>query len=191
MNHINLLPWREQQRENIKNVFKRSFIIMLIVVSAITAAGYLYMQQKIVTQETRNTFLVSKSSVYNAAIVSVNALKAKNKDLVNYIEVIQGIQSQRPFIVNLFHAFSTVLPNDVYFTSIKQKDNNIILLGRSITNTHISDLMRNITTSPYIQQPLLKLIKHKGGDRTFQREFELHLTINTEEKNPTEQKKAL
>ena len=83
MNHINLLPWREQQRENIKNVFKRSFIIMLIVVSAITAAGYLYMQQKIVTQETRNTFLVSKSSVYNAAIVSVNALKAKNKDLVN------------------------------------------------------------------------------------------------------------
>ena len=86
------------------------------------------------------------------------------------------------------HAFSTVLPKDVYFTSIKRKDNDIILLGRSLTNTHVSDLMRNITTSPYIQQPLLKLIKHKGENKTFQREFELHLT-NAKEKNPTEQKK--
>ena len=134
MARINLLPWREQLREERKREF---FVLLLGVV--IIAAGILFLVDRsfrndIRYQQGRNDFLRREIMVLDARIAEINQLKEQKQQINSRMEVIQGLQGSRPVIVRIFDELVKTLPSGVYFNTLTRVENRLEIEGIAESN---------------------------------------------------------
>ena len=60
----------------------------------------------------------------------------------------------------------TTLPEGVYYTKVAQKGRSLNLQGVAQSNARVSSLMRNLDTSTWLTNPLLREIKKRTTDET-------------------------
>ena len=58
-----------------------------------------------------------------------------------------------------------MVPDGTFLTKMAQNGRNLILNGRAQSNARVSTYMRNIETSPWLNDPKLRIIEHKDKDR--------------------------
>ena len=175
MININLLPWREQARGKTKKYFLRTLMFSIIGVVILFVLVHVFLARQINNQEQRNQYLQQQGDVYNKNIQQIQQLRKLQKELDNRLKVIQEIQDQRPFAVHLFEAFSNTIPNGVYYTKITRTNKQIIINGRADANSQVSQLMRNIKTSKWVNSPSLNLIKANKDQTSYKRDFDLRM----------------
>ncbi len=174
---INLLPWREERREELK----KEFLIMLVIV-ALLSAGVIFLWQSMLnsaidSQSARNQVLQRSISQLDEQVKEISALKKRKKELVERMKVIQSLQGNRPAIVHIFDEIVRTLPDGVYFKSISRKDDQIIIKGVAESNNRVSSLMRQLDASEWFTSPNLqevKASKEMGGNGN---DFELIVDI--------------
>ena len=164
MARINLLPWREQLREERKREF---FVLLLGVV--IIAAGILFLVDRsfrndIRYQEGRNDFLRREIMVLDARIAEINQLKEQKQQINSRMEVIQGLQGSRPVIVRIFDELVKTLPSGVYFNTLTRVENRLEIEGIAESNNKVSELMRRLDDSPWFSSPSLQQISAASAD---------------------------
>jgi type IV pilus assembly protein PilN len=159
MARINLLPWREWERERKKKEFFTNLgVVLLAGVLLVLAAGW-YLDGRIETQQARNKFLEDEIAVLDEKIAEIQNLQKTRDELLARMRVIQELQGNRPVIVRVFDEMVRTLATGVHFNSLKMQGTQFTVDGVAESNNRISSLMRNLDGSDWFASPNLKSIK--------------------------------
>jgi len=159
---INLLPWRERLRAQRKREFGLLVLFAALVTAACVYGWFLFNEGLIEYQNQRNQFLQNEIAKVNKQIREISELEKTRKQLIARMKVVTSLQSQRPLVVHLFDELVTTLPEGVYLSSMVQKGQTITVEGRAESNARVSAYMRNIEASPWLTDPMLRIIEQKG-----------------------------
>jgi len=195
MIRINLLPHREEKR---KAQQIRFYVVAGVSAAAalfIVAIGYSVLEQRISSQEGRNTYLKAEIDRLDKQISEIEVLRTKRKDLLDRKQVVERLQANRGEMVRMLDQLTRQTPEGIYLLSLKNgaslpggggpaKDSTIRLVGRSLSNARISTFMRSLNDSPAFDMPTLLEIKAvKAGDQRLS-EFIMDVPLTrVEEKN--------
>ncbi len=156
---INLLPWREELRQEQKKQFGILTALMMFLAAAIIGLIHLQMVTKIDYQLSRNKFMSSEISKLDEEIAEISELRKVRRSLVERMEVIQDLQRSRPSIVHLFTEIVSTVPNGVFLESLTQTGNNLLMNGQAESNARVSTYMRNLDASDWLKAPNLNVIE--------------------------------
>ena len=164
MPHINLLPWREEQRTQRNKDFAITCVVFAVItLMAIGGAHYRFTQQ-IELQGERNNYINKEIAKLDSKIEEIKDLDAKRLALLARMDIIEQLQASRPEIVHLFDAVVQTLPEGVFYTRITQKGRSLNLQGVAQSNARVSTLMRNIESSEWMENPVLdEIVRRKPG----------------------------
>ena len=129
MARINLLPWREQRREERKQRFLVALGAVLVGAAALVFAGNQYLNAMIERQNARNEFVRKEIAVLDARIKEIKELKERRQQLLERMKIIQDLQGNRPIIARVFDQLVRTLPDGVHFTELKMTGKSIAVKG--------------------------------------------------------------
>ena len=156
---INLLPWREELRQEQKKQFGVLTFLMTFLAAAIVGLIHIQMASKIDYQLSRNKFMGAEIVKLDEEIAEIRDLKKVRRSLVERMEVIQDLQRSRPSIVHLFTEIVSTVPNGVYLESLNQSGGNLLVNGEAESNARVSTYMRNLDASEWLKDPNLTVIE--------------------------------
>ncbi|MFJ4141861.1 PilN domain-containing protein [Pseudomonas sp. NPDC089734] len=159
MARINLLPWREELREERKKRFLTALAGVLVFSVGTLFMVDRYISNAITYQESRNAFLQKEIAQLDIRIKEISDLRARRKQLLERMKIIQDLQGNRPIIGRIFDQMARTLPDGVYFTDVKMTDKLISISGAAESNNRVSDLMRNLDASDWLESPSLAEVK--------------------------------
>ena len=173
MARINLLPWREQLREERKKQFMMAMAGVVVGAIAVIVLADRVISNAIDTQTARNAHVQTEIVKLDQRIKAISELKARRKQLLERMKTIQDLQGNRPIIGRIFDQMARTLPEGVYFTDAKMTDKTIAISGAAETNNRVSDLLRNLDASPWLESSTLIEVKANtsadvDGANTFQ-----------------------
>lgn len=181
---INLLPWREELRQEQKKEFAMMAFMSIVLAGAIYGLVYFQMQSKIEYQLSRNNFMTSEIKKLDEEIKEIRELQKVRRSLIERMEVIQDLQASRPSIVHLFTEIVSTVPNGVYLESMTQTGSNLLINGEAESNARVSTYMRNLAASDWLKDPNLTVIEIE--DITVNRISTFTLTVKQTSPNATE-----
>ena len=177
MIRINLLPHREAKRAQRRREF--SFILVGLVVGALALwyVGKLYLDERIATQQRRNDLLVAENKKLTEQIEEIKKLKDQTAALLARKQVVETLQVNRSASVKLVDQLVRQLPDGVYLKSVKQNGQKINMVGLAQSNARVSTLMRNLESSPFLQNAELVEIKAVTDRNQRANEFSLNISL--------------
>ena len=185
MTQINLLPWREELRQEQKKQFAVMAVMTCVLAAAIVALIHFQMQAKIDYQLSRNSFLTAEIAKVDEEIKEISELQKVRRSLIERMEVIQDLQGSRPSIVHLFTEIVSTVPNGVYLKTLTQTGGNLLINGEAESNARVSTYMRNLSASDWLKEPNLTVIEIE--DITVNRISTFTLTVKQTSPNATDE----
>jgi type IV pilus assembly protein PilN len=159
MARINLLPWREELREERRKRFLLLLAGVLVAAVGVILLGDQYISSAIDRQVARNDYVAKQIAVLDDRIKQISDLKARRQQLVERMRIIQDLQGNRPVSGRIFDQLARSLPDGVYFTDVKMLDKTLSISGAAESNNRVSDLMRNLDASDWFEAPSLIEVK--------------------------------
>jgi type IV pilus assembly protein PilN len=159
MANINLLPWREERRQELK----REFLVILggvaVLGVAIIMLTQFFFSNAIDVQQDRNAYLQKHIDELNEQVKEIKELERKRNELLDRMNVISSLQGDRPLIVRIFDELVRTLPDGVFYKSLNRSGSNVKLQGIAESNNRISSLMRRLDGSDWFSSPNLSAVK--------------------------------
>jgi len=153
MPRINLLPWREAERQKRQREFliamAGAFVAGVVVVGLVVFAY----DGMIDTQNDRNARLTAEIQELDKSIAEIEGLERQKERLLARMEIIERLQKSRPEVVHLFDEVTRRLPEGVYLTSMRQRGTDVEVTGVAQSSTRVSALMRQIESSDWLTDP--------------------------------------
>ncbi len=162
MPHINLLPWREELRQERKKQFLTMLAGALILTAGLVYLALSQVQGMVSHQESRNQTLQREIAQLDEKIREIDQLRETRADLVARMQVIEELQQRRTEIVHLFDELVSTLPEGIYLTSLSQSGGNISVEGVAQSNARVSVYMKNLDDSDWLADPQLQVIETRG-----------------------------
>jgi len=173
---INLLPYREERRKA-----QRKHLAVLAGMVAALAAAIVILIHGIIAgyiaiQTDRNDFLKKENAGLDKDIAEIRKLKDEIAALLARKQVIERLQSDRAQAVHLLDQMVRQVPDGVYLKTVKQQGQKVFLNGYAQSNARVSTLMRNIASSPYLENP--ELVEIKSATVNSKRVSEFTMNVN-------------
>lgn len=184
MTSINLLPWREEQREQKKLLFFIGIGIRGMTAIVIVIAIYVFLNNKINNQTERNQKIQTEIKRYERDIRAIKKLKMVRAALITRMNIIQQLQENRPEIVHFFDELTKIMPKSIYLVKIVRSGESIMLIGHADTNSSVSALMHNIRKDFWVHSPILEEVEEitdKKNTRLYD-QFRVKFTLMPENK---------
>lgn len=159
MAHVNLLPWREQQRQH----QKQQYLMGLVPVAAIVGLIFWFIgqaiDQQINHQNSRNQFLEREIGLLDAQIADIKNIKESKNAIEQRMALIEQLQASRNVAAIIFDELAKIVPVGVTFQSMKRIGNKLEIEGISDSNNRLSDFMRSLDNSDVFVGAELSSIK--------------------------------
>ena len=162
---INLLPWREEKRKQQQQDFVAAIGAGVAVTALIFILVYLQIEGMKEYQQRRNSVLDNEIRLVDKKIREIKDIEEKKRKLLTKIEVIQTLQESRPQIVHLFDELAKSTPEGIFLIKFKQTEGNLSFSGKAQSNARVSAYMRGVDASPWLENPVLQVIKGKGKQK--------------------------
>ncbi len=180
---INLLPHREERRKRRKAAFFIGLGVSAAVGLLIVGLWYVLVLQMTSAQQERNQFLSAEIKKLEIQIKDIAKLRAEIESLKARQKAVENLQTDRNIPVHVLNELVRQTPEGVYFTSVKQEGQVLVLSGIAQTNERVSELLRNTAyNSEWLTRPELVEIRvsniqtaSRGQKRLF--EFSMRVTI--------------
>jgi len=155
MAQINLLPWRDDRRQE----QRKEFLTVLALVLAL-GVGLVLLADRVVNgqieyQKSRNNYLTENIKVLDKMVAEIADLQRKRNQLIDRMRVIQELQGNRPIIVRVLDQIVRTVPDGVFYTKLGAKANTISISGIAESNNRVSSLMRRLDASDWLENPNL------------------------------------
>ncbi len=184
MAKINLLPWREERRQQ----QTKEYYILLGLAAGLAllvfGLAYYYFDQSTKFQNKRNAFMTAEIAKLDKQIEEIEQLEAKKASLIARQEVIEELQANRTQMVHLFDELVKTIPNGVFLEKITQQGTLISMEGYSQSHSRVSDYMRRLDDSVWFNVTDLDYIKADDTLGTHEQKFKLSVRLV----NPNRQK---
>ena len=171
MPSINLLPWREAERQKRQRDFGIAMGAAVVAGIAVIMLSMLFYSQLISAQESRNDRLKAEIAILEESIKEIDSLERQKERLLARMEIIEQLQKSRPEIVHLFDELVRQLPEGVYLTGMKQTGSRVELRGVAQSSTRVSALMRQIDASVWLTDPEVERVETKQSGSSRKSEF--------------------
>jgi type IV pilus assembly protein PilN len=185
MSQINLLPWREDAREQLK---KDYLIVLGIVGMAATMLVFVWISlasARLTQQIERIEYLQRNIAEMDKMVAEIVELKHKKEEMIARMRVIQDLQGNRSEIVKIFDELVRAMPEGVYLSELASTNNLVEMTGFSESNNRISALMRNLDNSHKYQHSNLVSVEqdqslgNQGSVFNLQVEIEMAVAEDT------------
>ncbi len=175
MPSINLLPWREAERQKRQRDFGIAMGGAVIAGVAVVMLTILAYSQMIAGQKARNDRLTAEIVELEKSIAEIDGLERQKERLLARMEIIEELQKSRPEIVHLFDELARQLPEGVYLTGMKQTGSRVEIRGVAQSSTRVSALMRQIDASEWLGDPEVERVETTQSGASRQAEFVVYL----------------
>ena len=177
MIRINLLPHREIRRKQQQQQF---FFLLGGVIAIGVGVWFIvhtYLDEQHETQVSRNKYLQEEIVKLDKQIAEIQKLKEQTAALLARKRVVETLQGNRSETVHLLDQLVRQLPDGVYLKGVKQQGTRVTITGLTQSQARVSTLMRNLESSPQLENPGLVEIKaiQQGGARI--NEFVMGISI--------------
>jgi type IV pilus assembly protein PilN len=179
MSTINLLPWREWRRQQRRQQFLKGLGIVAVFAVLSIFIWDLLVNYLIDRQQNRNDYLREHIAQLDREVSEIRELQQRRNQLVERMEIIQALQDNRPLVVRLFDQLVRTLPDGVFYTALNAKGSVVALEGVAESNNHVSQLMRGLDASEWLDSPKLDAVQSapEYGDQAAT--FKLTVTLSS------------
>lgn len=178
MAHVNLLPWREKQRQH----QKQQYLAALVAVAAIVGLLFWFIgqaiDQQISNQNSRNQYLEKEIAILDAQIAEIKKVKDSKNAIEQRMALIEQLQVSRNVAPIVFDELAKLVPAGVAFESMRRTDNRIEIEGVSDSNNRLSDFMRALDSSTIFVAAELSTIKSDSNAARAISNFKLTFSIS-------------
>ena len=179
MAHINLLPWREERRQERQQQFIVALVAGVIFAAVVLYGVILFADSFIDEQSSRNSFMQREISVLNKKIKEIDTLERERERLLARMQVIQDLQASRPKVVKVFDSLVRVVPDGIHLNKLTRQGKRLTLKGVAESNARVSVLMRKLDKHVEFDESNLKVVQRTSSADNAIRNFTL--TINESE----------
>ena len=159
MAQINLLPWRDERRAELKKDF-------LVVLAGVATLGVLivvlvdlFVSAQIQDQKDRNAYITQNIRELDKKVAEIRELQKRRTQLLDRLKVIQELQGNRPIIVRVMDQLVRTVPDGVFYTELKSSAQQINITGIAESNNRVSSLMRRLDASDWFMNPNLQGVR--------------------------------
>ena len=178
MAHVNLLPWREKQRQH----QKQQYLAALLAVAAIVGLIFWFIgqaiDQQISNQNSRNQYLEQEIAILDEQIAQIKKVKDSKNAIEQRMALIEQLQASRNVAPIVFDELVKLVPSGVAFESMTRTGNRIEIKGMSDSNNRLSDFMRGFDESKVFVAAELSTIKSDSSAARAVSNFTLTFLIN-------------
>lgn len=185
MVEINLLPWREEEVKYKTRKFMSIAIGFSVSCFVITylIGGYI---SKMITSENLAIKAVRQEiKAIENLMDNAKNLQERKRELLLRREIIEGLQSQRVFVVEVFSGIAKAVPKGVVLKSIRRMGDKLTINGLSESNTRVATLIKDLKKASWVLDASLGEIKSEGevlvnssGEEMQQIEFILKVNLD-------------
>jgi type IV pilus assembly protein PilN len=177
MIRINLLPWRSARRAGQRKYLATLAAMVGALGLAVVVLVHGVIAGYISVQNDRNEFLKKENARLDKEIDEIKKLKTEIAALLARKQVIERLQTDRAQAVYLLQELVQQVPDGIYLKSIRQTGLRVALNGYAQSNARVSTLMRNLSASPYLQNPDLVEIKAVTLSNKRVSEFQMNVSL--------------
>lgn len=159
MARINLLPWREARREELKRAFLTILGLVAVFAIMLLVLGDRFVNGQIDNQRARNNYLSQNIAVLDKQVEEIKDLQRRRNQLIDRMRVIQELQGNRPIIVRVLDQLVRTVPDGVFYTSVSAEGQQLAIKGIAESNNRVSSLMRRLDASDWLKDPNLDSVR--------------------------------
>ncbi len=179
---INLLPHREEKRRQRKRAFFAGLGLAALVGLGVAGVWFTVLQQMTAAQVSRNDFLKAEIVRLDAQVKDIATLRAEIEALKARQKSVEDLQTDRNTPVYLLDELARQTPEGVYLNTIKQTGQVVAVVGVAQTNERVSEFLRNVSNSTWLERPDLVEIKAAnittaGREQRRLYEFSMRVTL--------------
>jgi type IV pilus assembly protein PilN len=178
MIRVNLLPHREMKRAAQQRSFVIAAVAMIALGAGVVFLGHGVLASRIEEQKARNKFLDEQIASLDKQIEDIRRLREQTQQLLARKRVVETLQSNRAEVVQLFDQIARQLPDGVYLRNLKQTGTKVNIVGLAQSNARVSTLLRNLESSPWLDNATLVEIKAATVSGQRLNEFILNVDVS-------------
>ena len=179
MARINLLPWRQEERERRNKEFI-TLVVAVILLSLLAAfASWSYFNNALAEQLDANALIEQENVLLDTALVEIDSLEHRREDIISRMQVIQDLQGRRPVPVRLWDDLAKAMPPALYLNNLKREGDTLTLTGRADNPYVVSRLILNLDNSKWMDDSAVSNIQQNIS--AYEAAPVLNNTVNTGE----------
>ncbi len=178
MIRVNLLPHRQMKRAAQKRAFIIAAVAMIAIGVTVVVLVHGVLANRIEAQSARNKFLDEQLVAVNKQIEDIRRTREQTQQLLARKRVVETLQGNREEVVQLFDQIARQMPDGVYLRNIKQTGIRINIVGYAQSNARVSTLLRNLESSPWLENATLVEIKVATVSTQRLNEFSLNVDVS-------------
>lgn len=183
MAHINLLPWREQRRQERQQQFYAALVAGLIFAAIVLYFVVDFANGLIAEQNNRNTFLQTEISKLDKQIREIKDLEKERERLLARMQVIEELQASRPKAVKVLDSLVRDVPEGVHLSTFTRTGSALQFNGLAQSNNRVSVFMKQLDKDQEYGESKLDVIKKTSGRDSTIRSF----TVKVNESTPKQE----
>lgn len=161
MARINLLPWREEQRLKRNREFLTLIAMVTLMALAAAFATWLFFNTQLAEQQTANELITAENQKLDKALKEIESLEQRREEIISRMKVIQDLQGKRPIPVRVWDELARSIPEAAYLTKLVRKDNLLVLNGKAVNPSIVSNLISNLDKSGWMENSGFRIIEKK------------------------------
>ncbi|MFQ3248570.1 MAG: type IV pilus assembly protein PilN [Glaciecola sp.] len=177
MAHVNLLPWREAQRQRHKKQYIGSLVVISIVVLAVFWVLGEVIETQIRNQNSRNNYLQQQIGVLDTKIERIKDIRSTKGEIAQRMALIEQLQISKNVSPIVFDELARIVPAGVSFEKMSRSGNLIEIVGISESNNRLSAFMRNLEQSEVFTSGVLSSITADVSTSNAVSDFKLTFSI--------------
>lgn len=155
MAQINLLPWREAQREERKKEFLTINVAVFVLAAVLSGLAWMVFDHTLSEQQQANQQVSSENTKLDTQLKSLDGLQARRDEIISRMKVIQDLQGQRPVVVRIFDDLPRLIPANVYLTQFARAGDKFTITGKAQSPNDVSEFLRNLEASPWFRNAFM------------------------------------
>jgi type IV pilus assembly protein PilN len=177
MAFINLLPWREEAEKAKQREYFTLLTIVAVIAFAMVFIISQFYQMRIDGQNSRNQFLKTEIALLDARIIKIKNLNEKKKELQKRTQVVEQLQRSRNVGTQVFDEIAKIVPTGVYLIRLEKQGNSINIVGKSESNNHLANMIREIERSVLFTDAILESITTNEAKNKLLSDFKMRVRI--------------
>lgn len=178
--NINLLPWREAQKQSNRRRFIYVSLLTVGLAMAMQWGGGWYVDRQADKQRGRVEFLNQHISELDRQINALKQVENEYQDLMARFDMVEALQKKRNKTTQLMDLIPRLIPEGVYVDQMNMNGNGVKLRGISDSTARLATMLDLLENSSFISDVEMHSIvagNHRFGKQfqSFQTSFSFHM----------------
>ena len=162
---INLLPWRQRQRDRQRRAFLAQLGVVGTGSAGLVLLAALVLDGRLAGQDARNRFLRSNIGELERQVDAIEAIRRRTDETLERLQALSALRLDRTGTVRIMEELARTATPGVHYTSLVRRGTHITASGVARSNNAVSALMRSLEASERFAAPRLKGIEEvRAGD---------------------------